>query len=93
MQSLYEEAIRLVEELREARLKAVRLAAELAKAEYDLRVAQARVERHWIRQAGGEKNLAPTVEDRTRIFTLALDSDEEYRARRERRDALALQLE
>jgi hypothetical protein len=52
-------------------------AAELARAEYNLRVTQARVERKWIKKAGGEKALAPTAEDRARILLVALDADEE----------------
>lgn len=92
MHPLYEEASEGVERLRAARLEVVRLSAELARAEYDLRLIQARVERKWIKTAGGEKALAPTVEDRARILLVALDADEEYKAALERRDALALRL-
>ncbi|MGQ9717710.1 MAG: hypothetical protein ACUVR6_08460 [Anaerolineae bacterium] len=93
MHPLYDEANEVVEKLRVARLEVVRLSAELARAEYDLRVTQARVERKWIKKAGGEKALAPTVEDRARILLVALDADEEYRAALERRDTLALRLD
>lgn len=93
MHPLYDEANEVVEKLRAARLEVVRLSAELARAEYDLRVTQARVERKWIKKAGGEKALAPTAEDRARILLVALDTDEEYKAALERRDALALRLE
>ncbi len=93
MHPLYDEANDVVEKLRMARLEVARLSVELAQAEYDLRLTQARVERKWIKKAGGEKALAPTVEDRARILLVALDADEEYRAALERRDALALRLE
>lgn len=93
MHPLYSEARDLVEKLQAARLEVARLSAELARAEYDLRVTQARVERKWIKKAGGEKALAPTAEDRARILLVALDADEEYRAALERRNALALRLE
>jgi len=93
MHPLYNEANEVVERLRAARLEVVHLSAELARAEYDLRVTQARVERKWIKKAGGEKSLAPTAEDRARILLVALDADEEYRAALQRRDALALRLE
>jgi len=45
MHPLYDEANEVVERLWAARLEVVHLAAELARAEYDLRVTQARVER------------------------------------------------
>ena len=93
MHPLYDEANEVVERLRAARLEVAHLSAELARAEYDLRVTQARVERKWIKKAGGEKSLAPTAEDRARILLVALDADEEYRAALQRRDALALRLE
>lgn len=93
MHPLYEEANEVIEKLRIARLDIVRLSAEFAKAEYNLRLTQARVERKWIKKAGGEKALAPTAEDRARILLLAVDADEEYKAALELRDALALRLE
>ena len=45
MHPLYDEANEVVERLRAARLEVAHLAAELARAKYDLRVTQARVER------------------------------------------------
>jgi len=90
---MYPEAMETVEQLRAARLEVARLAAQLNLAEYALRLAQARVERGLIKKVGGEKALAPSAEDRERIFTLALDADEEYQARLRERNELALRLE
>ncbi len=90
---LYAAATEVVDKLREVRLEVVRLSAELAQVEYDLRLAQARVERGLIKKVGGEKALAPTVEDRARIFTLALDADPGYREQLNRRDELKAALE
>ncbi len=45
MHPLYDEANEVVERLRAARLEVAHLSAELARAEYDPRVTQARVER------------------------------------------------
>ncbi len=45
MHPLYDEANEVVERLWAARLEVVHLSAELARAKYDLRVTQARVER------------------------------------------------
>lgn len=92
MHPLYAKAQDTVDALREARLKVVRISTELAQAEYALCLAQARVERGLIKQVGGESALAPTVSDRTRIFTLALDADEDYEEQRTRRDALEAKL-
>jgi hypothetical protein len=93
MHPLHSVANETVDRLKVVRLEAARLSAELVQAEYDLRLAQARVERGLIKKAGGEKSLGPTVEDRARIFVLALDADEGYRACLKRRDELALKLE
>jgi hypothetical protein len=93
MHPLYEASIATTEELKEARLRVVRLSTELSQAEHDLCLLRARVERGLIRKVGGEKALAPTVEDRARIFTLALAADPEYEAARKRRDEIALELE
>ncbi len=90
---LYPEAMEIVEQLRAARLEVARLSAQLNLAEYALRLVQARVERELIRRAGGEKALAPSAEDRQRIFIRALDADEEYQARLRERNELALRLE
>lgn len=91
--SMYPEAMEVVERLRAARLEAARLAAQLHQAEYVLRLVQARVERELIKKAGGEKALAPTAEDRQRIFICALDADKEYQDRLRERNELALRLE
>ncbi|HIE39129.1 MAG TPA: hypothetical protein EYH30_00630 [Anaerolineales bacterium] len=93
MRPLYEASIAATEELQEARLRVVRLSAELSRVEHDLRLLRARVERRLVRKVGGEKALAPTVEDRARIFTLALAADPEYEAERKHRDEIALELE
>ena len=84
MHPLYAAAIEVVERLEDARQRVVHLAAELAQAEYELRVRKARVERDLIKKVGGERALAPTAEDRARVFTLALDADAEYREKLQR---------
>jgi len=93
MHPLYVAANEVVDQLRTARLEVARLSAQLTQAEYDLRVSQARVERGLIRKVGGEKSLGPTVEDRGRVFTLALAADEEHQTRLRERNELALRLE
>ena len=93
MHTLYETASEITDKLKEARLQVVQLSAELSRAEYDLRLFQARVERGLIKKMGGEKALAPTDKARARIFTLALDADENYKAQLKRRNAIELQLE
>jgi len=93
MHPLYEASIATIEELEEARLRVVHLSMELSQVEHDLCLRKAQVERGLIRKVGGEKALAPTVEDRARIFTLALAADPEYEEARKRRDEIALGLE
>jgi len=78
MHPLYTAATEVVDRLRAARLEVVHLSADLAQAEYDLKLAQARIERGLIKRVDGEKALAPTAKDRDRIFTLALDADPDY---------------
>lgn len=90
---LYRAADEIVDQLRAVRHEVARLSAQLREAEYALCLAQARVERGLIRKVGSEKALAPTFEDRQRIFVLALDADEEYRARLKERNEIALRLE
>lgn len=92
MHPLYPKAQETVDALETARLKVARTSAELAQAEYALRLAQARVERGLIKRVGSENALAPTVSDRTRIFTLALDTDGEYKEQLRRRDELEAKL-
>ena len=93
MHQLYAATIEIVDGLKEARLEVVHLSAELAQVEYDLRLARARVERGLIRKAGGERALAPTVDDRARIFTLALQADSAYRAQLDHRREIGVRLE
>jgi hypothetical protein len=93
MHPLYGEAIAVAEKLKEARLQVVLLSSELAEAEYGLAVVQARAERGLIKKVGGEKKLGPTVESRERVFTLARDADEEYRAQLERHGQVKMKLE
>ncbi len=93
MHPLYEAANEVLEQLHKARLEVARLSAQLVQAEYDLRLSQAKAERGLIKKVGSEKTLAPSVEDRERIFTLALDADEEYRTRWRERKEVALKLE
>lgn len=93
MHPLYARATEVVDRLRAARLEVVHLSDELAQVEYGLRLAQARVERGLIKKVGSERALAPTVEDRARIFVLALDADQDYRERLKRRDGLERRLE
>ena len=93
MHALYTTASEITDRLKEARLQVVQLSAELSQTEYDLRLLKAQVERGLIKKVGGEKALAPTVESRARIFTLALDADENYKAQLGRRKAIELQLE
>jgi len=93
MHPLYEKAIEVAEKLKEARLQVAHLSSEWAEAEYDLSVAQARAERGLIKKVGGEKKLGSTVESRERVFTLARDADEDYRAQLERRNQAKIRLE
>jgi hypothetical protein len=92
MHPLYTKAMNVVEELKEARLKVVHTASELTQAEYALCLTQAKVERDLIKKVGSERALAPTVDDRTRIFVRALDADQDYKAQLQRRDALETEL-
>jgi hypothetical protein len=93
MHPLYASAMEVCEKLRETRLQAVELSSELAQAEYDLQLTKAKVERALIKQVKGEKALGPTVEDRARIFTLALDADKDFQSRLNRRNETELKLE
>ena len=80
MHTLYEDSLKLVEQLKAARLTVARLSDELAKAEYELTLIAAKVEREWIKRVGDDKKLGATVEARERVFTLARDADENYKA-------------
>jgi len=92
MHPLYGEAMALVETLGETRLRAARLASELAQTEYDLSLLRARIERYQIDRAGDERRLGLTAEVRERVFALACEADSEYRAHRQRREASQLAL-
>ncbi len=92
MHPLCDAAIEVTEKLREERLRVARLSLEMSEAEYGLQVIRARVERGLIRQVGGEKRLAPTVEDRARISTVALDANQEYGERLKQRNEIERQL-
>jgi predicted RNA methylase len=82
-QQLYESALQTVEDLKQARLEQMRIDQECAESEYCLNVAQARVERALIAKAGGdEKRLGLTGEIRGKAYALALDADENYKAKR-----------
>ena len=93
MHPLYERASAVVDELGTARMQVVGLAADLAEAEYDLRVSKDKVERVLIKKVGGERALAPTAEDRARMLTLAVDTDPEYRRLLNRREELQTSLD
>lgn len=80
MHPLYEDSLKLIEQLKAARLAVARLAGELAKAEYELTLTAAKVEREWIKRVGDDKKLGATVEARERVFILARDADENYKA-------------
>jgi len=91
--ALHREANDIVDKLKTARLKVVRLSTELVEAEYALRVVQAKVERGLIKRVGGEKSLAPTSEDRARIYILALDADQDYKDILKRRNQAEASME
>jgi len=97
MHPLYTAATEVVDRLRAARLEVVHLSADLAQAEYDLKLAQARIERGLIKRVDGEKALAPTAKDtakdRDRIFTLALDADPDYGKQLGRCNALKMRVD
>jgi hypothetical protein len=84
MHPLYEEALKLADRLKAARLEVASLTSELATVEYNLAVAKAKVERALIKQVGDEKRLGPTAESRERVFTLARDADQDYKAQAKR---------
>jgi len=81
MQITYEQALQVAEELKTAKLQAAELSSAISLEQHELAVNKAKIERGLIRKVGGEKQLAPTVEDRERIFTVACDADDEYKRR------------
>lgn len=93
MHPLYTTAMETTNALRDIRLQVSSLSMELSQAEYHLQVVRAKVERGLIKQARSEKALGPTVEDRTRVFTLALDADAEYQRQWKRCHDVGLKLE
>ena len=93
MHPMYADSVEIADRLREARLRVIQLSQELSQADYDLEWVQAKVERSWIKKAGGEKELAPTAEDRRRIFVLALEADEGFRTQLEHRNRVKFELE
>jgi len=67
-------------DLRRCRVEYMKTAVELAKAEWNLKVAQAQAEARAIQAVGGdEKALGTNAEARQRALTLAVAQDEEYR--------------
>ncbi len=93
MHPLYTSAMETAHALRDVRLEVAGLSMELSQTEYHLQVVRAKVERGLIKQARSEKALGPTVEDRTRVFTLALDADAEYQRQWKRCNEVQLKLE
>ncbi len=93
MHPLYEAGMKIIDRLRETRLQVASLSMELAQAEYQLQVIKARVERALIKQVKSERALGPTVEDRARIFTLAVNADPDYQAQLKQHAQLKLKLE
>ncbi len=81
MQITYEQALQVAEELKTVKLQAAELSSEISLEQHELAVIKAKIERGLIRKVGGEKQLAPTVEDRERIFMVACDADDEYKRR------------
>jgi len=77
----YEQALQLAEEIKAARLEAAELSSTLSLERHESAVIKAKIERGLIRKVGGERQLAPTVEDRERIFIVACDADDEYKRR------------
>ncbi|MDY6830235.1 MAG: hypothetical protein SWC96_00065 [Thermodesulfobacteriota bacterium] len=93
MQPFYETAMELTGKLKEARLQAATLSRDLTETEYRLKVKKAGVERALIKQVKNEKLLGNTLEDRNRIFTLALDADTDYQDLLRQHAALTMELE
>ncbi len=93
MNPVYDEAMQLADKLHDARLEIVRIAGELTQAQYELTISAAKIERALIKRVGDEKKLAPTADARERIFILARDADEEYRAQHDRCNRLQLELD
>ncbi len=81
MQITYAQALQVAEELKTAKLQAAELSSAIALERHELAVIKAKIERGLIRKVGGERQLAPTVEDRERIFIVACDADGEYKRR------------
>ena len=93
MANLYEEALGIVEQIKDVKLQIVDLNEELAKLDYAFNVAVAQVERSLIKRRGSEKDLAPTAGDRERIFILARNADENIVALQNQRDKLRFEID
>ena len=87
MHPLYETALDVAEKLKGARLRVVQLSTQVGRLDYDLRVTKAKVERALIKQYPHEKALGPTADSRARIYAIAVDADEAYRALMGRHEA------
>ena len=93
MNPLYSDAIEVADRLKEARLNVVRISSDVVQAEYDVTLAQARVERGLVKKVGDEKKLGLTTESRERVFTLARDADEQYLTQLRRYNEVKIRLE
>ena len=78
MQNLYDEALRLAEEVKSARLNVLKQSKALAELSYKLNVKKSKIERGLIKQVGDEKRLGPSLDSRERVFVLARDADADY---------------
>jgi hypothetical protein len=89
---LYEAALEVAKRRREARIRIAQLASQLGRIAYELRVTQAKVERALIKRYPNEKALGPTADSRARIYTVAVDADEGYKALRQRHEEAEIAL-
>ena len=92
-EDLYQQALETAARIKAVRLKIIAMKERLAGVEYNLRLAEAKVERNLIKRVGSERNLAPTAMDRERIFVLARDADRNIVALRKQRDELQFSIE
>ena len=93
MHPLFDESMKITEKLSELNIRIVDLSMKLSQIDYELRVTKAKVERALIKQVGGEKKLGPTTDDRERVFTLALDADQNYKELLKNRNEVKYSLE
>ena len=92
MHPQYETAIEVAEKLKAARLGVIQLSSQLGSLDYGLRVTKAKVERALIKQYPHEKALGPTADSRARIYAIAVDADEGFRALMGRHEAAEIAL-